>query len=105
MKDLSSQFYELYEELISDIQSKRPFTIVSEEELEDQDIVSDLPYAQTTDKNGYFRIPLAVTGVDENGYVTCIGTGEEDGEWFLIMTCETPVESLLEIHNFLRENK
>jgi hypothetical protein len=108
MKNLEEKFYELYNQVKTEIFLFEPFDLREKlkEDYTDQnedDILFDLPYAQTTDKNGYYRIPLAIVGKDEDNNFICIGTGEEFGEKFTLTADEIPTESLFALHTLLNE--
>jgi hypothetical protein len=107
-ESLEEKFYDLYNQVKTELFLFKPFDLreLLKEDYLDQDeddILFDLPYAQTTDNNGYYRIPLAVVGKDEDNYFICIGTGEEFGDKFILSADEIPTESLFALHTLINE--
>ena len=108
MKNLEEKFYELYNQVKTEIFLFEPFDLrekLKEDyiDYDEEDMLFDLPYAQTTDKNGHYRIPLAIVGKDEDNNFICIGTGEEFGDKFILTADEIPTESLFELHTLLNK--
>lgn len=108
MKNLEEKFYDLYNQVKTEIFLFEPFDLREKlkeyyVDQDEDDILFDLPYAQTTDENGYYRIPLAIVGKNEDNDFICIGTGEEFGDKFILTAAEIPTESLFALHTLLNE--
>lgn len=69
----------------------------------DYDLIYDLPYTSTTDKNGLYYIGLAILG-KEDGKLVCIETGEDYGNKWYINIGEVEVETLAYLKGLWEEN-
>lgn len=108
MTKLQERLKELQQEIVTIdhevrlLWNKLPnFDVRTKKLLEDYDgdeteMLFDLPYAQTTDKNGYWRIPLAIVG-KKDGYIHCIETGEDQGTEYFLTFEEVDIYAIINV--------
>lgn len=106
MRNLSNEFWSLYTDIQQHLLQIQPFNLVDllKDEYEDEDdLMFDLPYAFTTDKNGHYMIHMVVAEKLKDNTFRCLETGEQQGEEFILTIDEIPVESLFSIYDYLKE--
>lgn len=106
METLSSRLTKLTHEVIQKISDLPPFDLrdkFKHEYEHEDDLIYDLPYSYTTDKNGYFLISLSVVGKDEDGNIICFETGEDWGNIYYKTLGELSVDTLVKLYDLATE--
>lgn len=100
---LREKYEQLLNELKETIYNKRPFDLMEliakehDGNLDRSDLLYDLPYMMFSDNNGYYQIHTSVVSMNEEGILSCEGTGEEYGKKYTIPLNEVPIETLVSI--------
>lgn len=99
METLRKRYDDIYQEILKRVYELPAIDLrekLKDEYEDSEDLLFDLPYAFVTDKNGYYHIDLVIVAKKENGYFTCVETGEDFGAEHELSLEQMRTESLLE---------